>query len=273
MPFIEEISRYRGSKGSPALLPYFFLGLARINCFLEPNPPCKRISFVLFGRLATDFCGFSFMPKRRWLWRNINPIVLLPAPEGSLAVYQSLYLHCLPTGTFAHWNSLAAFLNPIILVLAAAFFLLPRNKRVLSGPLPWCGLSLFVLLFTEGVIASRGALLGLALGTAVLCLVAYRQLRIPERIVSFFSISAGALVLAGLEPSRLELGARLSTLSHPMSADSGRFLIWETSWKLLQKAPWFGIGPGTFRLAWAPFRAPGDGTQAILPTTTICRSG
>ncbi|KAB7622634.1 O-antigen ligase family protein [Alkalilimnicola sp. S0819] len=153
-----------------------------------------------------------------------------------------------PSGPFLNKNSLAAFLN---LILLATLGLLAAGRAR--------GYALIVLLALGlALVGSRGALLGLGAGLAAysLALTVRRQWRsLGLALVSvLLGLVLGELLTDGLA------GARLASLAEPGSAGADRFVIWESAWRMFLERPWLGWGLGTFWVAYPPFRQPADGS-------------
>ena len=51
---------------------------------------------------------------------------------------------------------------------------------------------------------------------------------------------------------------RLGSLQDPWNAGASRFVIWQSSWAMLQDAPWHGLGAGIYGLAYPPYRLATD---------------
>src|SRR5581483_2192840 len=80
-------------------------------------------------------------------------------------------------------------------------------------------------------------------------------------------VTAGLLFAAYVAANPVLHGGpsgRLATLSDPGNAGVERFLIWRGSWEMLMAKPWWGIGLGSYYLAWPPYRDPADQTLGFF---------
>jgi O-antigen ligase len=157
-----------------------------------------------------------------------------------------------PRATFFNKNSLAGFSLPLLL-----WSFLPtdnlRHRRFQAVVQFAAGLLL-------GLIGSRGAILGFGLGLCVLALFSRRAklgLRLWRR--------PAGLVIGGLLTSVLLTGfqsavgvGRVLSLVDPAAAGAGRFSIWLSSIKMLETAPWSGIGVGVYGWIYPQYRAFAD---------------
>jgi O-antigen ligase len=251
-------SGLRIPKTSLALcLTLFWLWLAlSLTWSLAPN--ISVINFWWVGSLALVFWLYTLTPDRGALWSHAAAILLVIGLVLALmGIYQVLVLEQHARSVFETRNTHAAFLN-LVALPAAAYFLqtiadktVPRHYSVILGTV------LFFLFLSIFLTASRGATLSLAISLGLLAALTLRC--VPRRaLVLLLGLLAVAFLVSKI--SHGELGARLPQLIQ----DSPRRIIWESSWNLLQAAPWQGIGLGLFYLAYPPYRNPADNSGGFF---------
>jgi O-antigen ligase/Tfp pilus assembly protein PilF len=174
-----------------------------------------------------------------------------------------------PTAFFANPNSAATLLNALWPVAAVAW--LAGRGTLLGTPRAHHGLLavMFVLVFGVGIDGSRAAFLA-GVGVLIVVLVGAgytlgarrRSLALIAVIFVTALLSAWLVNVLGLGTGRL-LGERIGSLAAPDQAGAVRFLQWAGAWSLIREAPWLGIGPDVFWLAYAGIRPPGDGSAGL----------
>ena len=215
-------------------------------------PSISVINFWWVGSLVLVFWLYTLTPDRDVLWSHTAAIILVIGLVLALmGIYQALVQEQQARSVFETRNTHAAFLN-LVALPAAAYFLqaianktIPRHHSVILGAVL---LFLFLSIFLT---ASRGASLSLAISVGLLAVLTRRC--VPRRALILL-LGLLAVAFAATKISHGELGARLAQLAQ----DSPRRVIWESSWNLLQAAPWRGIGLGLFYLAYAAYRNPLD---------------
>ena len=232
-----------------SLFLVFYAGMSICTLFWTPVPGYTQSMLWRQGSLLLMFAILLLSPEEEF-WPLIKMFLWLMAlAVAGTAVGQ----YCVgeqPEATFLNKNSLAGYLMPLL------FWALYRGRHQRHS-VTWLS---FVLLFTGGLvlglIGSRGALLALAVGVAcALLLTRYARLRFG------FWWRQGAYLGAGLLTSLLITGVdvggglgRLGTLQDPWNAGSSRFVIWKSSWDMLQDSPWYGRGAGIYGLAYPQYR-------------------
>ncbi|AGY91813.1 hypothetical protein SPICUR_04145 [Spiribacter curvatus] len=174
-----------------------------------------------------------------------------------------------PTAFFANPNSAATLMNVLWPAVALAWLAGPgrllgyaRGHRALPGVL-------FLLIFAVGIDGSRAAFLAalivllVILGGAAYALDVSRRQLAAIAVIFVAALTAAWLANAlGLGSGRL-LGDRIGSLAAPDQAGAVRFLQWGATWELIREAPWLGIGPDVFWLAYAAIRPAGDGSAGL----------
>ncbi|MDZ4165579.1 MAG: O-antigen ligase family protein [Smithellaceae bacterium] len=242
-------------KVSPvSLLILLFLGYLFLSIFWSEVPYSSAITAARIAVLGLAFFACLISERKEALWRVFFAAAcLVMALQSILASYQLFYLLKPPQGFFLYQNLFASLLNLTILILGATYL---RGKKTFMRSGVWILLLLFFLELTVGLIQSRGALLSLALGGA-LFLIGGVYLNIDKRLLAHLVIGAIlALALAHL----LTLSSPKSLLSmvDPPLAGKERFIIWQGCWEMIKNQPLWGLGLGTFFLAWPPYRNPLD---------------
>jgi len=179
--------------------------------------------------------------------RLVTPLLLLAAAEGLYALVQRTLLgEFRPAGTFLNPNHLAGWIVVVLLLVAGEIL---HDRRPAPMRLLWRTLAALPALAALGVIASRGALLGLAAGAMVL--IWFNRGRLTGR-----ARAAGALVILILVvASGFALWKRLQ---EPDPFRYTRLQIWRSSAQALVDAPWTGTGPRQFAAASRNLQFPDD---------------
>ncbi len=150
-----------------------------------------------------------------------------------------------PTASFSLTNSLAAFLTPCFVLLAAAW-VKNWNRRAGLGLIAAMGVVAFAVALTH----ARAAMLGIAF--ALFCGAVYGFARVPGHakvkwiltyIFVILTTLIGVVVLAW-KPSILD--SALLTLEY-------RFEYWETTLQIIGLHPWLGVGAGNFQNFYTQF--------------------
>lgn len=207
--------------------------------------------------LATP--GSEAEKERVWSW-SFGAVTTVCALLGLYVSYEWLILGAEPKGPFLNRHALGALLNLVGLPLCALFLArdFSNNKRFIL----LIGLALLVLAFTLAELKGRGALLSGLGGLLIVLGVGIRHVSFP-RILSLLSILIAAFLLATTF-GQVELGSRMATLASPHEAGWDRILIWENSWRMLQDAPWYGLGLGHYAIYWPQYRDPRDTSAGFL---------
>lgn len=197
--------------------------------------------------LALVISGLELVLAFFWFrgWWSVSGSILSLPPEG----YRISGL------LFGHPNILAGFLNLVLPITLARFMRAPGTARRLF----WCGiLSVFVL--TEFFASSRGAWLGALAGlgaTGGLLLLPWLrerwQLFKRERTIEFSRrnvlLAAVGMSLA-LGVASLFVWQGLFAPGHaPLS--TGRSDLWGPAWRIIQRSPVWGHGPGSYGILFA----------------------
>lgn len=235
-------------------LTLFWLWLG-VSLLWHPVPQVGFNYFWIVGTLPLAFWVYTAAVDPDALWRKTAPLILITGLVLALwAVYQ-WGTGMPPRSVFLDINSHAAFLNLIALPASACFLLQPADRR---RSLHLLGAALFVLFFAIMLTKGRGAIASFFLGFLLLLWLVRGYVPVQRSRVLLL-LALLALLLANLLWQGGVLG-RLGTLANPASADLGRLQIWAQAWKMLGDAPWYGMGIGTFWLAWPPYRHPADGS-------------
>ncbi len=261
----------------PVLLVLFWAWLG-LSVAWSPTPYLSLINVWWVGSLPFAFWLYRLAPEPDRLWRWLfSALVVLGAALAIYALVQFSILHVDPKATFLDRNSLAAFLNLLALPLATVYLCLApgtpvhHGGRVRRATAPILMPVLLLLLVTVIALSrSRGALLGLFLGSAIVLGAALTHARRPvtgtpplwPRLI----VLAAVLFIGLLIANQLRDGqvfTRLASLHDPAQAGADRFLIWGPSWHLLWHHPWLGSGLGTYWLVWPPYRLPMDASAGF----------
>lgn len=235
----------------------------------------------LFWGVSQAWSQVPYTSHLYYWWLSALPVTffaLLLAPRPRLAVRATLGL--LGVGAVAlavtalvqyfgypdtyRFRAPGPLLNPNNLAALLNLFLLPALALALTTRTPrrWWGAAALVVLLFAAVAAtqSRGAAIGLAVGTVLLVAVL--------RAHGGFAWGRLAAVVAGCGVAFAildgyageELSRRVETLG-AVGAESSlqnRLLIWGSAWEMVRDHPWLGTGLGTFFLFYPRYRVPGD---------------
>lgn len=239
-------------------LTLFWAWLAlSLSWSLVPN--ISVINFWWVGSLALVFWLYTLAEDRDSLWSHAAAVILVIGLVLALmGIYQILVSEQQARSVFETRNSHAAFLNLVALPASGYFLLLAEDKKN-PAPAVLLGAVLYILFLSIFMTASRGATLSLGLSVAALAALSIGQA--PRRaLVMLLGLLAVAFLSTKLPSTGGELVERLPQITR----DSGRMIIWESSWKLLQASPWHGIGLGLFYLAYPPYRNPADNSGGFF---------
>jgi O-antigen ligase len=179
-----------------------------------------------------------------------------------------------PFGPFVNHNHFAGYVEGCALLALGAALGSSRRSSALSLLL---GGSAVLIGIAHVLSHSRGGLLALGSGLAVLAWLSRGDEARPRRLVLLGGGVAVALFLLLFGPSSLFL--RLSTFSDPAADDSVRFRarLWSDSLRLWERSPFFGTGLGTYAAAIPPHRSGPDETRAEYAESDwlqiLCESG
>ena len=224
--------------------------------------------FLMWAAMALSFLGYILTGDHERCWRWMSVFLLLCGLVLSLiGMYQHFFLHHQPRAVFLNPNSLAAFLNMIILVWSAEYLVRNESDQPFFPSQTGIVLSVVLLIFAVALTGSRGAALSLWGGLLLLCWASYYYLGEKKRILILAGITSGCFFLTkNLEVFRFRSvnTELLATAADPVTLNTDRILILERAWDMVMDAPWHGIGFGTFWLAWPPYKNPLDATKGYF---------
>lgn len=244
-------------------LTLFWLWLA-LSLAWSTAPNISVINFWWVGSLVMVFWLYTLTPDRDALWSHAAVILLVLGLVAALmAIYQVQVYGEQARSVFETRNTHAAFLNIIVLPASAYLLLQMAGKGVPRHHVVTLSIVLYVLFLSIFMTASRGATISLVIGLGVLIALTVRH--VPGRgIILLLLLTLAAFlttkISTGAGGAGGELGARLPHLMQ----DTGRRIIWESSWNLLKDSPWYGIGLGLFYLAYPPYRNPVDNSGGFF---------
>lgn len=242
-------------------LTLFWLWLA-VSLLWSAAPVTSTFNFWWVGSLALVFWAYTISPQRERIWFYVSRFAVAGALGlCAMALVQLFAWHQPPRSTFVNIHSFAALMMLVALPLGGCF-VFEWYERAAKAKLYALGAVLFVLYFTIATTEGRGTALSILLGFVVFAAVAARSVGVRPVLI------LGGLMVASYLGANIVLHGglldRLATLSDPASAAFPRLLIWRGSWAMLMQHPWWGIGLGTYYLAWPPFRDPTDSTLGFF---------
>lgn len=238
-----------------ASVTLFWMWLA-VSLTWSTVPVTSIVNFWWVGSVVLAFWAYTAAPERDRVWFYASRLALAGALAlCAYALWQLFVLHQPPRSTFVNIHSFAALMMLVALPLGG-YFLIAWHRRAHRRTLYALGACLFVLYFTIATTEGRGTSLSILLSLTVFSTVAARTLgRRPVLVLVGVVLGAYAVANAVLHGG---LGDRFATLTDPASAALPRLLIWRGSWAMLMQRPLWGIGLGTYYLAWPPFRDAAD---------------
>lgn len=255
-----------------------------------PATPLTVILAVYWIWMAVTlwWCAVSFVGIVTWWWLGALPLgyflyVLMPQRAQVLPVlagavllsglalavtgaYQVLVLRAQAQAVFLDVNIQAALLNLIALPTAGYCLTRYHRTRRLDRHVFLLGLAFFVLVYAVMLTRSRGGILSLLLGAALLWVLVFRYLPFKILVSPPLALLA-AFLLAGWQPDSTGgnlIAARFETLTDLRGASPERLFIWQRSWELLQQAPVRGIGIGQYSTVWPLYRHPEDSSAGFF---------
>jgi O-antigen ligase len=189
--------------------------------------------------------------------RNLRPVVMAlaggVAAESLIAILQAagkapaifpMWEKNRAVGLFLHPNILGDFLMAALLILiGVATFAWRRAALTAALLVPAVLLGVGGLVVTE----SRGALIGLAAGLAVLLMIMFvrRQAVAILTLLAFIALTLVVVVPRLPAAERAQFAKRFNALSQP-GAEAGRERIYAEARYVLSQYPLTGVGPLTF---------------------------
>ena len=249
-------------QSAPALfLTLFWLWLA-ITLLWTPVIYVSVFDFWWLSALPLVFWIYTIAPDKDRIWPGIAGLALVLVVALALtAIFQFWILNQSPRSAFLNINSHAGVLNLVALPVAGYFLAgygYDRYKKVLLV----LATAFFLLVYAVALTRGRGAMISLLTGLAMIVAVAGG--RTPKKAtVMLLILAAVAIGLANVSWHG-QLAERIGTLSDPMTAGAGRFVIWRQTWEMIGGSSWLGIGLGLFPLIYPQYRDPSDGTTGFF---------
>lgn len=241
-------------------LTLFWLWLG-ISLMWSRVPSTSIINFWWVGSFALVFWIYTIAPERDRIWDLVARFALLGALALSvMALVQLVIFREPPRATFINIHSFAALL--MLVVLPACAYLLIALDRFDRARAAFMGVAVFLIFFVIAATNGRGTTISLLIGMAVLLLLTVR--RAPLRHLALIVGLLGGAYLSANLLLHGGLAERLLTMTDPADAALPRIMIWRGSWEMVLDNPWFGIGLGTYYLAWPPYRHPADSTMGFF---------
>lgn len=237
-------------------LSLFWLWLA-VSLAWSRVPVTSTINFWWVGTFVMVYWSYTLAPMRAHIWAYASPLVLAGAIALCVwALVQLFVFQQPPRASFINIHSFGALL--MLVALPTAGYLLVALAGGRRHAAMGSAAALFLLFFTIALTRGRGTSSALWLATGLLIALHVRHAA-PRHLMWLGGLLAAAYISANLLLLG-ELGERLASLVDPVDAASPRLLIWRGAWDMVRDYPWWGIGLGTYYLAWPPYRDPSDQT-------------
>lgn len=206
-------------------------------------------------------CGLVF-----WLvtWSENRQRIITQAFRGTVAVavtlvviasYQRIVEGGDPRALFYNHNAFAAFLALTSFPLLGWLLLDYRVGGFRPG---WIAGAMAVGLLQFGIALTGGRAVTFSFFVVFSTLyIVVRRSVAGRGVVILLAMLIVAHVAAGLA-THGQVTERIATITSDAVSMDARWLIWDASWRLLQNSPWYGIGVGTYWLAFPTFRLPAD---------------
>lgn len=237
-------------------LSLFWLWLA-VSLAWSRVPVTSTINFWWVGTFVMVYWGYTLAPLRARIWTYVSPLVLAGAIVlCAWALVQLFVFQQPPRASFINIHSFGALL--MLVALPTTGYLLVTLAGDRRHAAMGSAAALFLLFFTIALTRGRGTSLALWLATGLLIALHVRHAA-PRHLMWLGGLLVAAYVSANILLLG-ELSERLASLADPADAASPRLLIWRGAWDMVRDSPWWGIGLGTYYLAWPPYRDPSDTT-------------
>lgn len=214
------------------------------------------IAWALVGGgivLGLDGIYQSFTHESSWVLRLLINLGIYTPDTVSLRVYENIVGSARAVSTFPTSNTFAGFLLFVIPVaITLAFYIRTKWAAVFA----WGGV--LILTWSLVVTQSRGGLLGFAI--SVLFLLANVGIHHRRPLLNF---GAASLVMFGLLASLGYFGRLDSLIDINYATNLERLSRWSAGLALLERSPWFGVGPGQYREAYMQFAPVGAPLEAM----------
>jgi O-antigen ligase len=255
-----------------------FLAIVMISAINAVSMTATYKELLRWAELLAIYVVASNHLRRRWqIYALITAILASASAESLLGIYQFFtrtgpesfltggYLRAY--GTFEQPNPFAGYLEFVLpialcLVVLSLFGLRKNQAKSFSKLDKWffvlawgsCGLMGLAIMMSQ----SRGALLGLAAGVAVMIAISSKRgILIVATLVLFLVLCLG-LGVFNILPS--EISGRIGQITEYFSvfdvrgvevtsenwAVLERMARWQAAWEMFQANPWFGVGVGNY---------------------------
>ena len=162
-----------------------------------------------------------------------------------------------PSASFSLTNSLAVFLTPCFFLLAAAWAK-NWNRRAAWALVAAIGALCFAILLTH----SRAAMLGIAF--ALFLGIVYGIARVPNRVKAKWMAAFCFVILATLAGT-LILIWKPSVVNSAFLTMGYRLEYWDSTFQIIERNPWLGVGAGNFQNVYSQFMPPTAGESVADP--------
>lgn len=227
------------------------------------------VSSTLPGTSATVACGIAMLPlaylvamttlRDDAVWHStLDLIEWIAMLVMLLGVVDFMLVQSRPFSVFQDINALGAFCNLFALPAIASLHRQAARDGMRSALGSAAAFKLVVALACLAATASRGAHLSFVLSLLILTALLLRRNRRGWRMpaVSAAAFIALLLIVAPLQNHTGSL-ARMSDLSHDQSA-ADRIEMLKSTWLMVKDGPWYGSGPGTYKIRYLMYRSPAE---------------
>lgn len=222
-----------------------------VSLLWSPVPSISHATFwwAMVGPLV--YWGLVLGRPKEEVWARASVLLLLAGIGlAVVGIYQRFVLADIPSGPFLDRNVYAALLSVITFPLAGQLVTAVKGDHSVRTTSLTVGF--FILVFGIALTQSRSAMVTFALGALIFVGVAWHRTR-ARRLFILGALTIIAFVAANISWDG-GLVDKLATLQAPHESGYTRFLIWESTWRMILNHPWTGVGLGMYPLLWPPYR-------------------
>lgn len=248
MTAVSFIYEYKNNKNTSliSLSVILFLLWLTLNFYIHNIPSLSFTAYMILALLPLSY--FLFLQKPNCHAQMNVVFVVIFLLFAFYLMFQFYILQQAPNGFLQNKNLNAALMNLAFFLTLAKFL----DKDISKFWRIMCWLVLFVFAVTQYMIASRAAIMGFYLGLIFLCVLSYRRTTLLNLMLVIVVVIC-AYCIAHIKPIASVGFSSMASLQHTTSC---RVEIWQQTWQMIQAAPIFGHGLGSFTWLYPQYRLP-----------------